>query len=266
MKKEFCSYCDKTGIIHDPINEKTVGDPILPCPKCVLPVCRCGGEDPYYYELDGRVVECECREVRLRIERIHRLYKTSGIDKKYQWRFMNSFESVNKLSQEAKKAAYEIVVKYPDVNRGIFLWGNPGTGKTLLSSIILTELMLRHNIDGKLIKISRTFFKRLKDTFVEGSATYGEASKIEREFEDADVLVIDDFGVQRDSPWEQETLYNLVDSRYEAERFTIFTSNQNPHKAFGELSHGRILSRIKEMCRIIEITGDDYRDRFQKND
>ncbi len=35
-----------------------------------------------------------------------------------------------------------------------------------------------------------------------------------------------------------------------------------PHKAFKDLSQGRILSRIKEMCRIMEISGDDYRDNL----
>ena len=76
-----------------------------------------------------------------------------------------------------------------------------------------------------------------------------------------DVLVIDDFGVQRDSPWEQETLYNLIDARYEAEKFTIITSNNNPEKSLKELSEGRILSRIREMCRILELSGEDYREK-----
>lgn len=264
--KEYCDYCEKHGIVHEPGFQHMGDHPLLPCPRCVMTECRCGGEEPYYYEENGQIVECPCRNVRLKIERILRIYSTSGIDKKYRWRFMNYFESVNRLSSDAKKAAYDIVMKFPDVERGLFLWGNPGTGKTLLSSIILTELITRYGVDGKLIKISRTFFKRLKETFVEGSENYGSSSKIEKELEDVDVLVIDDFGVQRDSPWEQETLYNLVDSRYEAEKFTIFTSNSNPYKTLNELSQGRILSRIKEMCRIIEISGEDYRDRFQKHE
>ena len=76
-----------------------------------------------------------------------------------------------------------------------------------------------------------------------------------------DVLVIDDFGVQRDSAWEQETLYNLIDARYEGEKFTIITSNNNPEKTLKELSEGRILSRLREMCRILELSGEDNREK-----
>jgi DNA replication protein DnaC len=97
---------------------------------------------------------------------------------------------------------------------------------------------------------------------VEGSETYGQSARIERLFAEVDVLVIDDFGVQRDSAWEQETLYNLVDARYEAEKFTIITSNNNPEKSMKEFSEGRVLSRIKEMCRIMELSGKDYREKL----
>jgi len=54
-------------------------------------------------------------------------------------------------------------------------------------------------------------------------------------------------------------LYNLVDARYEAEKFTLFTSNVDPYRALADLADGRVLSRIKEMCTIIELTGSDYR-------
>lgn len=238
------------------------GPPLVPCPKCVAVKCKCGAEDPYYYSDGDTITECFCRPVRMRIDRIVTIYNRSGIDKKYRWKFINNFESLNKNTADAKKYAYEIIQRFPNVNKGLFLWGNPGTGKTLLSSIILTELITRHALEGILIKISRTFFRRLKETFIEGSPTYGDSSRIERELSEADILVIDDFGVQRDSPWEQETLYNLVDARYEAEKFTIFTSNNNPYKALTELSEGRVLSRIKEMCRIIEISGADFRDKL----
>lgn len=258
----YCQYCERTGVIHEPYFDELGELPLHVCPKCVEPKCKCGGKAPYYFFENGEIKDCLCRDSRLRIERINRIYESSGIDKKYRWRFINNFEANSKLASEAKTEAYNIIRNFPDVKKGLFLWGNPGTGKTLLSSIILTELIIRHGIDGKFIKISRTFFKRLKSTFIEGSENYGESGKIEKELEQTDILIVDDFGVQRDTAWEQETLYNLVDARYEAEKFTIFTSNGNPYKTFSELSEGRILSRIKEMCRIMELTGDDFRNKL----
>ena len=70
---------------------------------------------------------------------------------------------------------------------------------------------------------------------------------------------IDDFGVQRDTDWEKETLYNLVDARYEAEKFTLFTSNNNPTQV---MKDPRVLSRLREMCRIMELAGEDHREKL----
>lgn len=260
--EKYCDYCDKTGIVYTSGFEMLGTVPLSPCPKCVDPKCKCNKKEPYYYYNDGEIKDCHCRDTRIRINRINRIYSRSGIDKKYSWKRFNDFEAVSKLTNDAKNAAYDIVRSFPNVKKGLFLWGNPGTGKTLLSSIILTELITRYAVEGRFISISRSFFNRLKATFVEGSKTYGKSSEIEKELEDAEILVVDDFGVQRDSEWEQETLYNLVDARYEAEKFTIFTSNGNPRTSFKELSEGRILSRIKEMCRIMELTGKDYRENL----
>ncbi len=260
-ESRYCAFCDHTGIIRNPYYEQASGDAMSPCPRCVLNRCSCGGEDPYYI-FDGGIKECPCRETRMKIDQAKEIYARSGIDKKYRWRFINEYESRNKLGEAAKSAAYDIIRRFPDVDKGLYLWGNPGTGKTLLSTIILTELITRHAVEGRYIKISRGFFQRIRSTFNVESVTYGMGNAIEKEFAEADILVVDDFGTQRDSPWEQETLYNLVDARYEAEKFTIFTSNINPLKALTEIAGGRILSRIKEMCRIMEITGPDYRDRL----
>ena len=262
QSKKYCSYCDHTGIIHEPYFDHLGRVPLSPCPKCILSKCQCQGEDPYYYFKDQQIQDCYCREIRLKIAKINKLYNQSGIDKLFRWKFFTDFVVKNKELGQAKNMAYDLVTKFPKVDRGLFLWGNPGTGKTLLSSIILTELITRHAVQGLYMKISRNFFSRLKDSFHEGSPTYGKAYTIEREFAETDLLIIDDFGVQRDSPWEQETLYNLIDARYEAKKFTIFTSNNNPLKALKDLSNGRILSRIKEMCRIIEIKGEDYREKL----
>lgn len=257
--KPYCMHCEHTGLVHNQGAYLTGEAPISVCPKCIGPLCKCGGKEPYFYTDGTHIIECPCRELRLRILKVNALYQKSGIDKKYQWRFINEFNSITAQAQNAKTAAYDICKKFPHVDRGLFLWGNPGTGKTMLSTIILTELITRHALEGRFLKISRSFFDRIRATFNEASDQHGMGNAIEREIANVDVLVIDDFGVQRNTPWEQETLYNLIDTRYEGEKFTIITSNHDPVKQFGELFEGRILSRIREMCRIMELTGPDQR-------
>lgn len=256
----FCSYCEFTGIIKNPDAYITGSDPLSPCPNCVLKDCSCGGQSPYLYIRGGQVSECSCKPVRMRIEKINRIIVDSDIDKKYRWRFLSEFNVASPAENRAKSAAYKIISDFKKTEKGLFLWGNPGTGKTMLSAIILTELIVKYAVSGKFVKISRNFFGKLKSTFHESSKLYGMSSVIEQELADVDVLVVDDFGIQRDSEWEQETLYNLVDARYEKQRFTIFTSNNNPAESMKELSNGRILSRIREMCRIMELSGKDRRE------
>lgn len=261
-REQFCSFCEYSGIIYNPAFDIQGENVLSPCPRCVVTKCKCGGEDPYYYFENDEITPCPCRGTRMKIERILDIYYSSGIDKKFRWKNISDFKVTNnRLAAEAHKAAYEIITSFPDVKKGLYLWGNPGTGKTLLSTIILTELIRHYAVKGRFIKISRNFFNLLRSTFVEGSQQYGQSSRIEKELATVDVLVIDDFGVQRDSAWEQETLYNLIDARYEGEKFTIITSNNNPEKTLKELSEGRILSRLREMCRILELSGEDNREK-----
>lgn len=257
--EQYCEFCDHSGIVHQPHHDQLGEAPLSPCPKCVLPQCKCGGEEPYYYEENGLIKSCHCRETRLTIDKINRIYYESRIDKKYRWRLLPDFRSVNNQAGQVLSKAREIVISFPNVRKGLFLWGPPGTGKTLISSIILTELIRRYAVHGKMLKISRGFFQYIKSTFVEGSENYGKSSDIERELAEIDILVIDDFGVQRDTEWERETLYNLVDARYEAEKFTLFTSNNNPSSSIRD---PRVLSRLKEMCLIMELSGEDQREKL----
>jgi DNA replication protein DnaC len=257
-KKKYCEFCDHSGIVHNRHFQEEGEAPLAPCPKCVLPQCKCGGEPPYYYSENGSIVDCYCRETRIHIETINRLYKDSRIDKKYQWKLLNDFRTdTSSAAKTVWSAAREIVFGFPNISKGLFLWGNPGTGKTLISAIILTELIRHYGISGKMIKISRGFFQQIKSTFNENSENYGKSADIEHALANTDILVVDDFGVQRDTEWERETLYNLVDARYEAEKFTIFTSNYNPTET---IKDQRVLSRLKEMCRFINLSGEDQRE------
>jgi DNA replication protein DnaC len=260
IQKPYCAFCEHTGVVRNEGAYITGDLPLVLCPRCSQTKCLCGGRIPYYYYEEGGVRECPCRKLHIKIERINELYAGCGIDKKYRWRFINEFNALNKNAQTAKNLAYDIITTFPRVDRGLFLWGNPGTGKTFLSSIILTELITRYAIEGRFVKISRHFFGPLKATFNQASETYGMAAQIEEEMANVDVLILDDFGVQRDTEWEKETLYNLVDARYEKEKFTIFTSNNDPAVAMKDLFEGRILSRIREMCRVVDLTGADQRE------
>ena len=81
------------------------------------------------------------------------------------------------------------------------------------------------------------------------------------------VLILDDLGIERDTSYAKEQVYNIVNSRYLKNKPTIFTTNI-PIEQIKNSDDGveceRIYSRIMEMCIPIKVTGEDFRKKVQK--
>jgi DNA replication protein DnaC len=121
--------------------------------------------------------------------------------------------------------------------------------------------MFRCAVPGKFLDLSLQYFEKLRSTYNEESGRYGQTWNILEDLSTVPCLAIDDFGVQRNTEWEQEMLYNLVDARYEYERLTLVTTNK-PIEEVEELHGGRIYSRLQEMCRVVHVEAPDYRVNF----
>lgn len=73
----------------------------------------------------------------------------------------------------------------------------------------------------------------------------------------ADLLILDDLGVEPPSPWVNNVMYRLIDSRYCSKKPMIITTNLKNYDRYDE--EGRISSRISEMCKPVVVNGDDIR-------
>jgi DNA replication protein DnaC len=120
----------------------------------------------------------------------------------------------------------------------------------------------------------RELFKSLQGTFDAGS-TQRQAQVLEPVL-GADLLVLDDVGAGRTTPWAHEVLHDIIVHWYNADRPLIMTSN---HPTGDEKARSReeaasalesplslrdrlgdaLMSRIYEMCRIVRMGGEDYR-------
>ncbi len=64
------------------------------------------------------------------------------------------------------------------------------------------------------------------------------------------LLILDDFGAERNTEYALEQLFNVIDARYQARKPLILTSNlsladlKNP----ADEAHKRIFDRVLEMC------------------
>lgn len=261
--KETCPICNGTGIILD-----TYSVPQNPAYKlctCVEEMTLCDGNPPYeYYDpTENCMKECPSKRARLALKKILFLEKQAGIPNRYKNKLLTSIDFQIAESENFLYVidhVYAVIKNYLKKTNiyGLYLYGRTGTGKTLLSCIILNELIRLYQIPVKYAKISRDILGKIRDTFNPQSDYYGEGRKIEEELANIEVLVIDDFGVQKDSPWVNNVLYDLIDTRYEKNLLTILTSNE-PMESWKEISNGRVFSRLKEMCLEIHLDAEDYR-------
>ena len=75
------------------------------------------------------------------------------------------------------------------------------------------------------------------------------------------LLIIDDFGMERDTPFATEHIFNVIDSRYRANKPIILTTNLSATKltAPSNLKEQRVYSRILEMAVPIVFSGENKR-------
>lgn len=72
------------------------------------------------------------------------------------------------------------------------------------------------------------------------------------------LVVLDDIGAEKPSEWVEERLYCIVNERYEDGLPLIVTSNLTPTQLAGQVG-ARLASRLREMCDLVGLRGDDRR-------
>lgn len=139
------------------------------------------------------------------------------------------------------------------VNRGIFLYGNMGTGKTFYACSIANEIRKRYGeyvLIGSAAEFVRYFTR-----------DYGRNEDGEQQIKTYPLMVIDDIGVERENDNTLSVMNEIIDLRYMSKLPLIVTSNFTIDELYkGTGIYGdRITSRLKAMCVPYRITGKDRR-------
>jgi DNA replication protein DnaC len=167
----------------------------------------------------------------------------------------------------AKGEASRIIEDYLVIDgRGLLLVGPVGVGKTHLAVAILQELIERYQVRGLFYQFG-ALLRRIQDSYNPVSQT-SELAVLAPVFE-AEVLVLDELGASKPTDWVQDTMMQIINARYNEKRLTIFTTNysdkrkkeEDPTKSLEERIGVALRSRLYEMCKTVEIEGEDYRKR-----
>ena len=223
------------------------------------PICH--GSRWKSVDVDGveQVVRCDC----WRASMVEGLLRDARIQPRYERCDLSTFEPDTDTRRSAYRKAVRFVDAFPVVEKGLLLYGPQGVGKTHLAVGILKEVIRSKGARGFFYE-TREFLRLVRDTY-NRSVNETEMSVLEPAL-NADLLVLDDLGAERTSEWVQETLGLVVNTRYNAKRPTIFTTNlvdtkdsTDPRSFIYQLG-ARTRSRLIEMCQWEEMRGADWRE------
>jgi DNA replication protein DnaC len=224
------------------------------------PLGLCDGSGFLIDEASNTATDCGCRAAR--ISRARTAHLEGRLPKLYRG---VSFDRppLPEIARTAPDQVQEVrryvrnISEHLDQGRGMWFWGDVGTGKTTLAMIISKAA-----IDaGRSVAIYS--LPRLLNLLRESLQADGGLTDLLDRLSVVDLLHIDDLGAENQTDWVLEQLYSIVNSRYEAQRAIVATTNLQS-EALSERLGDRTVSRLVEICRDpIILAGDDKRREYR---
>lgn len=225
-------------------------------PECEI----CGGlgwisaDVPVGHPQFGKMLPCPHRQSQTNQTTAQKLWQELG---PLRHMTLDSFEpeghAVTIEQKHSLRRATEGVRRFIGEPRGwLLIQGSYGCGKTHLAAAIANGCL------GKGIPVLFINVPDLLDYLRGAYNPHAEETYDERfnEVRDAAILILDDLGTQNATPWAEEKLYQIFNTRYVHKRPTVITTNLD----LDDLDP-RLRSRLNDLdlVRKLAITAPDYR-------
>lgn len=240
--------CPKCG----EVTEKVLDFPLLDgsgrrIKKAVTIMCKCRREE--LRETEERFA----REERMR--KMADLRRLSLMDDRLREVDFTSFRE-SRENSKMLAVARKYVANFDEMKKrgqGILFYGDVGTGKSYTAAAIANELL------KGMRPVIMTSFIKLLDVLRKSYDDNAEAS-IDG-MNEADLLIIDDFGAERGTDYALEKVYDVVDNRYRSGKPLILTTNLDiaVMRSCTDIRYSRIYDRVFEMCYPVKATGQSWR-------
>lgn len=225
----------------------------------------CGGKrqtiiTPPFEGAKPRTVRCWCN-CRTKYDDFREQERLDDIGRARQICFKNftdfagwTFDKADDRQQELMTAAKGYADQFPEFLRngkGLLFYGDVGTGKSLAAACIANAL------------IDKGYKPKMTSLPIEADNVWAAEDKAEhiRSLCKYDLLIFDDLGVERDTPYMQEMIYKIINSRVAQGGPMIVTSNltQKELGSPADIGYQRVYSRILQRCLAIHVEGNDRR-------
>jgi DNA replication protein DnaC len=227
---------------------------------------------------------CECR----RTNRAGRSLDAARIPLRFRECSFHNYYPKNDSQYFAHSFASRLVQEYPAVDAGLLFMGSVGVGKTHLAIAILKDLIEKKGVTC-LFYESGSLLKAIQDSYNPISQT--SEMRVLAPVYQAEVLVLDELGATVPTNWVRDTMYQIINTRYNNKKLTIFTTNYfdevRATDAQPEVQDAKrkrsfaaeriqelttleerigtpLRSRLYEMCKKVSIDGADYRKRLDE--
>ena len=228
-------------------------------------------------QIDGELIDflehkfiiskaCLCeREEEKRLKRIEELEEISRlkdrcfISKSQQKQYLADFYD---KTSNAFIASRNYVNNYKEMkskNIGLLFYGTVGSGKSYLAAAIANALIerdkervLMRNLSQIINDLQQGGFELDRNRYIENLSN-------------VPLLILDDLGVERNTSYALEQVYNVINTRCLKSNPTIITTNlplEELKKTDDSFEYKRIYSRVLEMCVPVIVVGEDYRKKI----
>lgn len=203
---------------------------------------------------------CSCR-----VPAPEMLLARAEIPDRYQECSFETYKPIHESQVKALMYASTLAKTYP-VERGLLLVGPAGVGKTHLATSALRVIALK-GYAGLFIEFGN-LLKQIQKSYDRNSST--TEWQVLSAITEISVLVLDELGASRPTDWARDILYQVINARYNKRRLTIVTSNFIDEPKVGDESLAErigepLRSRLYEMCKTVNLGGEDYRRRKDRS-
>ena len=248
-------------------------------------ICQlCFGTGTWRHPNKGPIL-CDCR----RTKSGSRALDAARIPPRFRQCSFHNYSPKHESQYFAHSFAWRLVEEYPAVETGLLFIGPVGVGKTHLAVAILKELIEKKGVSC-LFYESGSLLKAIQDSYNPISQT--SETRVLAPVYQAEVLVLDELGASVPTNWVRDTLYQIINTRYNNKKLTIFTTNyldvprvekseetESTSRSFSKKRDSErirslttledqigtpLRSRLYEMCKKVMIEGEDFRKRLDQ--